>query len=231
MFERFLLPLLAAALLVGCASAGGSPAPSTPLAPGVRQLDHLTIGGERDFQAGFEPRTPDGAVRAVVEIPAGTLAKWEVKGDGLMHWDLEDGRPRVVRYLPYPVNYGIVPRAVLSKARGGDGDPLDVLVLGPALPRGALVETHVVGVIRLVDRGEIDDKLLAVAKDSPFETVRDLPELEQKFPGVTAILETWFAHYKGPERMEPRGFGDREEALALLERAIADWASEHAVPR
>ena len=217
-------------LLAACAA--GGPAPVGPdLAPGARRLDAETIQGERSFLAGWEPRSADGSVRAVVEIPAGRLDKWEVREDGLMHWDVEDGKPRVVRYLGYPVNYGMVPRTVLPEARGGDGDPLDILVLGAASPRGSVVDTKVIGMILLVDRGEKDDKLLAVAKGSPFEDVEDLAELKSRFPGVTEILETWFLHYKGPGKLVAHGYADREAALATLEQAIADYAAAHSAAR
>jgi inorganic pyrophosphatase len=165
-------------------------------------------------------RNPDGSVNALIEIPAGSNAKWEVrKEDGALAWEIEDGRPRVVQYLAYPANYGMIPRTLLPTEAGGDGDPLDVLVLGPALPRGALVRVQVVGALRLLDGGEFDDKLIAVAEDSPFASVRDLPDLERQFPGVTQILETWFAHYKGVGEIETRGFDGASEANAILSLA------------
>jgi inorganic pyrophosphatase len=208
------------------------PSSSMDLAPGARFIDERTIEGERNFLSGWEPRTEGGGVRGVVEIPAGRLDKWEVKNeDGLLHWDMKDGKPRVVKYLGYPLNYGMVPRTVLSKERGGDGDPLDMLFLGASIPRGSVVETRVVGVIRLTDSGEKDDKLIAVVQGSPFEGIQDLPDLEANFPGVTKILETWFANYKGPGKMVPGGFAGRAEALALLDQAIADYAGAHAAAR
>ena len=213
-------------LVLACTT-GGPPAASPDLAPGMRRIDAETLEGERSFLSGWAPRTEDGSVRMVVEIPAGRLDKWEVKEDGRLHWDQEDGKPRVVRYLGYPVNYGMVPRTVLSEARGGDGDPLDILVLGASLPRGSVVEARVIGMILLTDRGEVDDKLLAVARGTPFERVEDLAALEREFPGVTQILETWFLHYKGPGKMQARGFAGRDEALAALEQAIADYAAAH----
>jgi inorganic pyrophosphatase len=212
-------------------AAGGPPTPSSGLAPGARWIDAETIAGERNFLAGWEPKSADGWVRAVIEIPAGRLDKWEVKEDGLLHWDIEDGKPRVVRYLGYPANYGMVPRTVLSEARGGDGDPLDVLVLGASFPRGAVVDVRVIGMILLVDRGEGDDKLLAVAKGTPFEDVEDVQDLERKFPGVTKILETWFLNYKGPGKFVAKGFAGRDEAVATLDQAIADFAAAHSAAR
>jgi inorganic pyrophosphatase len=222
--------VLVGGLLAACA-AGGPAAPSPDLAPGVRRVDAQTIEGERNFLVGWDARGPDGSVRAVVEIPAGRLDKWEVKEDGLLHWDIEDGKPRVVRYLGYPVNYGMVPGTVLSEARGGDGDPLDILVLGASLPRGAVVETKLIGMILLVDRGEGDDKLLAVAKGSPFEDVEDVEDLDRRFPGVTAILETWFLNYKGAGKFVARGYAGPDVALATLEHAIADFEAAHSGAR
>lgn len=170
--------------------------------------------------SGHPTRTPGGDVNVVVEIPAGTNAKWETAKDGVgLIWERENGQPRVVRYLPYPANYGMVPGTHLSKAAGGDGDPLDVVLLGPARERGSVVAGRLIGVLRLLDRGEQDDKLLAVDLSGPLASVHDLTELERDFPGVTQIVEAWFAHYKGPGKIETSGFGDRAEAVAILERA------------
>ncbi|HKB15339.1 MAG TPA: inorganic diphosphatase [Planctomycetota bacterium] len=230
-------PILASTALLGALTAVGRPAPQTAaaapvLAPGARFVDEKTIEGEKNFLSGWEPRTEGGGVRAVVEIPAGRLDKWEGKNeDGLLHWDMKDGKPRVVKYLGYPTNYGMVPRTVLSKERGGDGDPLDILVLGASLPRGSVVETRVVGMIHLKDSGELDDKLIAVVAGSPFEGINDLSDLEAGFPGVTKILETWFANYKGPGKMVPSGFAGRDAALAFLDQGIADFAAAHPAAR
>jgi len=53
------------------------------------------------------------------------------KPDGIMKWAFEDGKPRVIKYLAYPGNYGMIPRTLLPKELGGDGDPLDIIMLGP----------------------------------------------------------------------------------------------------
>jgi inorganic pyrophosphatase len=128
-----------------------------------------------------------------------------------------------VDYLGYPGNYGMVPRTLLPKELGGDGDPLDVLVLGPAVPRGAVVRARVIGVLELFDGGEQDDKLLAVLEDTPFADIRDLRELDARFPGVSEIARIWFTNYKGPGVMESRGFGSAERALEILTAAMAAY--------
>lgn len=190
--------------------------------------DTLPVHAPDDFLRGYPARVEGGLVNAVIEIPTGTCEKWEVKSDGVMRWDLKDGKPRLVQYLGYPCNYGIVPQALLGRDLGGDGDPLDMLVLGPALPRGTVVAVRVVGVIRLVERGEKDDKLIGVTVDSPLASATNLAQLDELFPGVTAILRKWFENYKGRDALTCSGFGDKEEAEALLESARASFTKAEA---
>jgi inorganic pyrophosphatase len=97
--------------------------------PGLSFADNLTLRSPRNFLRDYPSRAADGLVNAVVEIPAGECEKWEVKSDGVMRWDMKDDKPRTVKYLGYPCNYGMVPRTKLGKELGGDGDPLDMLVL------------------------------------------------------------------------------------------------------
>jgi len=197
-----------------------------PIAEGTTLLDAETLVGEKNFLTGYRPKNPDGTVNAVVEIPAGYVSKWEVTDDdGNMHWDIEDGKPRMVAYLGYPVNYGMVPQTVLSEAMGGDGDPLDVLVLGEAIPRGTVLPVRVIAIVKLTDGGERDDKLVAVREGTAFSDLSDLGELEAQFGGVTGIVETWFMNYKGPGVFETQGWGGAGEAMATLDQAIEAYGS------
>lgn len=185
-----------------------------------------TLVGEKNFLTGYEPLNADGTVNVVVEIPAGTNAKWEVsKTDGAMKWEFKNGKPRVVKYLSYPGNYGMIPKTLLPKELGGDGDPLDVIVLGPAVQRGSVVSARLVGVLKLLDGGEQDDKLLAIMADSPLNEVSSLAELRANFHGVTEIVETWFVNYKGAGKMASQGFGDLDEAQAILQQAMSAFHS------
>lgn len=203
------------ALALGCAALD---APAT---------DPHTIRGERNFVSGYPALRADGHLNAVIEIPAGSNAKWETASSGeVMRWERQDGALRLVRYLPYPANYGMIPGTLLPESAGGDGDPLDVLVLGPSLARGSVVVARPVGVLRLTDDGERDDKILAVVAGGPLADADDVPDLDDHYPGVTAILEIWFTGYKGGGRIESRGFGDRAEALRVLEQAAGFYAQE-----
>ncbi|MCP3914600.1 MAG: inorganic diphosphatase [bacterium] len=197
---------------------------------GPQRLDEHTVVAVRSYLTGWEPVTPGGFVNVVIEIPAGTNAKWEVdKDDGALKWELNEGKPRVVQYLPYPGNYGMVPRTLLPEELGGDGDPLDVIVLGPAVARGRVVRARLVGVLKLLDGGEQDDKLLAVVDGTPLGVLKDLDELNERFPGVTSIVETWFTSYKGRGEMESRGFADAETANTILRASIEAFDAAHAV--
>lgn len=209
---------LTAALAAGIAATAFSA--SADLSPEYTARDGGTLIATGTPIERIPARNADGSINALIEIPAGTNAKWEVrKQDGALAQELEDGRPRVVAYLPYPANYGMIPRTLLAVAEGGDGDPLDVIVLGPALARGTVVRVRMIGVLRLMDGGERDDKLIAVGMNSPFESVRDISDLESDFPGVTSILETWFSNYKGRGVLESGGFEDAKSANEILERA------------
>ncbi len=179
--------------------------------------DPYTVVGPKNYVTDYAAMNDDGTVNVVVEIPSGTNAKWEVsKADGVLRWEFKNGAPRVVKYLPYPGNYGMVPRTLLPKELGGDGDPLDVIVLGPAEPRGAIVKVHLIGVLKLLDGGEQDDKLLAIQDGGPLGEVKDIADLDGRFPGVTTIVETWFQSYKGPGVMESKGLAGPEVAREVL---------------
>jgi inorganic pyrophosphatase len=163
----------------------------------------------------------------VAEIPAGTNAKWEVdKATGTLHWEQKNGRPRVVQYLAYPGNYGMIPSTSLPYEVGGDGDPLDVLLLGPAVERGSVVPARPIGVLRLLDDGERDDKILAVQTQGPLSDVRDLVSLDANYAGALTIIETWFTNYKGPGRLISKGYGDAAEALSVVKQASGYFNSK-----
>lgn len=181
--------------------------------------------GDLHFVRDISSRTDEGLVNVVIEIPAGTNAKWEVvKSTGKLELEQHNGRPRVVDYLAYPGNYGMVPRTLLPKELGGDGDPLDVIVLGPALERGSVVAVRLIGVLELLDGGEQDDKLIAVQPGSPLGDASSLAELDDRYVGISQILEIWFSNYKGPGKMEAKGFGDPTRASEILEAAISAYS-------
>ena len=194
------------------------------IASGLILKDEYTIVGKKNFMNDFIPLNNDGTINIIVEIPTGTIGKWEVdKSDGNLKWEFKKGKPRIVKFLGYPGNYGMIPRTMLPKELGGDGDPLDVIVLGPSVPRGSVVSAKLIGVLKLLDGGEQDDKLLAVLENSPLFGVNNVSELNRDFNGVTKIVEIWFESYKGPGEIISNGFGNNEEALKILNFSINEY--------
>ncbi|WP_252031823.1 ParB-like protein [Vibrio sp. SCSIO 43135] len=196
----------------------------------LKKVDDFTLEMKRSF-TDFPPSTDGNTVNAIVEIPTGTSAKWELskENENQLIWEYKNGAPRVVEYLGYPGNYGTIPQTALPKELGGDGDPLDVLVLGQAVPRGEVVSARLIGVLKMLDGDEQDDKLIAVlTNDSPFSGVESLTELDERFIGVKDIVKIWFESYKGKDGgMEVIGWGDEKEAGAILNQSESAYITSN----
>lgn len=193
------------------------------LAEGFRMEGYsLVYDANKDlnFFRDFAAVNADGSINTVIEIPQGDNAKFEVSEEtGVMSWELKSGVPRLIKYLGYPCNYGMMPRTI-----GGDGDSLDTLTLGRMELRGTVAQAKVIGVMHLIDGDDIDDKIIAVLPDSPMYGVNNMVELEQQFPGVKTILKTWFENYKGPgSGLVVDSFGDADDAWAVIAAGSAQY--------
>ena len=166
------------------------------------------------------PINSDLTIHVVIENPAGTVEKWEVRADGRLAQERVDGATVLVPYLPWPVNTGMVPRTLLSEELGGDKEPLDVLVLGPALPRGSTVRAVPIGLLHIVDRLERDDKIIAVLPGTPFAELGDVEELEERYPGVREILAIWYTNSRPGGAIEVQGYGSRAAARRLISECV-----------
>ena len=97
-----------------------------------------------------------------------------------------------------------------------------MLFRSPPIDRGEVAIAKLIGVLKLEDGGEQDDKLIAVQVNSPLKKADSIEELDERFPGISQILELWFTNYKGKGKMKSKGFGDLQEAEKIL-----NTASEH----
>jgi inorganic pyrophosphatase len=162
-----------------------------------------------------------GNLQGVIEIPAGTSRKFEFdQQTRQFRQDLRQGSPRTIDFLPYPVNYGFIPSTRMDKERGGDGDPLDVLVLSEYLPTGTILEVQPIGLLQLEDGGEFDHKVLAIPVDAALRIIRatDWRSFQQDYSAIRHILELYFMYYDGLGVMKVMGWGDEREALAEVKK-------------
>lgn len=154
-------------------------------------------------------------VDAIIEIPKGSRSKYEL--------DKKTGMLRLDRVLYssvyYPANYGFIPRTYCD-----DKDPLDILVLAQVnvLPM-CIQRAKVIGVMKMIDGGEADDKIIAVSPDdrsvSHIEDISDLPD------HFIREIRAFFEDYKKLENktVEVEEFGDRAAAQEVVLQAIKDY--------
>ena len=164
----------------------------------------------------------DGYVNVLIEIPSGTLEKWELNKDsGIIERDYKNGKPRTINYLGYPANYGMIPNTLSNEELGGDGDPLDILVLGSPINKGELVKVKVIGMIEMLDNGQKDDKFIAVKKnDLIFSKINKVQEIKENFPGLLKILKLWFENYKGINQIQVTNIYEKSIANEILLNSI-----------
>lgn len=154
-------------------------------------------------------KTPPSIVNAIIEIPKGSRAKYEIdKDSGLIKLD------RVLRgSMMYPLHYGIIPQTLFD-----DGDPLDIMVLMQVtvVPL-TLVSCRVIGVMRMIDQDVEDDKILAVAENDPSVSgIFDVSDLSES---LKSELKDFFENYTVLEgkTVKITGFLNREEAANTIE--------------
>lgn len=157
-------------------------------------------------------------VNGIVEIPKGCRAKYELdKDSGLLRLD------RVLySSVYYPANYGFIPQTY-----GDDGDPLDILVLSQAevIPL-CIVPARILGVMRMLDQGEADDKIIAVADGDP--SVRHFHDISELPDHTISEMRSFFEDYKKLEKKEVtvEEFQGYERAIEILEHCMDNYNKE-----
>ena len=159
-------------------------------------------------------------VNGIIEIPKNTRAKYELdKKSGLLMLD------RVLySSVYYPANYGFIPRTFCD-----DQDPLDILVLSQieVVPL-CIVPAKVIGVMRMLDQGEADDKIIAVAlHDMSWNHYNDISELPSHFKRE---IKNFFEDYKKLEQktVKVEDFLDKTVAMEIVLTAIEDYKAKFA---
>ena len=165
----------------------------------------------------YDTFNDDKTFNAVVEISSGMREKWQVsKLNGSLIREFYMGAPRNIQYAPYPVNYGMIPKTISPISRGGDGDPLDVFILGEPLKQGEVVKVKALGILKMNDTGDKDDKIIAVRKKSKFYKFNNIEHLNSEYPKILNEVKNWFENYKGKNVVEFIEFGSNIEADELI---------------
>ena len=155
---------------------------------------------------------PHEVVTAVIEIPGGSRNKYELdKVSGLFKLD------RVLySAVVYPSDYGLIPRTLHE-----DGDPLDIIVrINEPTFTGCLIDVRPIGVLTMLDRGEPDDKILAVPANDPNSSeFFDIADIQQHY---LKEVEHFFQIYKDLEgkRVEILGWEKSDVAMKVITESI-----------
>lgn len=152
---------------------------------------------------------------AVIEIPKGSKCKYEL--------DKQSGLLRLDRILytstHYPANYGFIPRTYAD-----DGDPLDVLVLcSEAIYPMTLVRVYPIGVMRMLDGGKMDDKIIAVPFSDP--TYLGITSIDELPPHIFDEIMHFFSVYKQLESKQTavQSLFGKEKAEQIVKEAIESY--------
>ena len=154
-------------------------------------------------------------ITAMIEIPKGSKSKYELdKASGYLILD------RVLHSsMTYPYNYGFIPQTYCD-----DKDPLDILILTQVkvLPM-SLMRAKVIGVMRMIDGGEIDDKIIAVSPDDP--SVSHIENIEELPAHALLELKAFFEDYKKLENkeVEVEKFQNKEKGWEIVSQSMVDY--------
>ena len=160
-------------------------------------------------------RITENRFETLIEIPKGSKTKYEL--------DKETGLLRLDRVLytstVYPANYGFIPHTLAD-----DGDPLDVLVLcNESIFPMTLVTCMPIGVIKMVDGDELDEKIIAVPVNDPnYKHYYDIKELP---PHLFDEMMHFFEVYKALEHKVTavKEICHKYEASEIIRKCLANY--------
>lgn len=164
-----------------------------------------------------EKRITSENFTAVIEISKGSKKKYELdKSTGYLMLD------RILHTSTvYPANYGFIPKTISE-----DNDPLDVLVLcQESLAKLILVQCYPIGVLEMIDGGEVDEKIIAIPFGDPswnsYKDISDLPE------HIFDELKHFFEVYKALENKETavNRISGRDVAIKVIEESKERYKS------
>lgn len=179
----------------------------------------LVFGCKKQDLSKLDTYTSEGFITAVIEIPAGTTKKVEYNKQLLeFKVDQINGKDRLIKFLPYLGNYGFIPGTLSDKTKGGDGDPLDIIVLSDTKQTGTVLSVIPIAVLRIVDEGEEDDKIIAVPEKTTDRIldVETYIEWQERYPASITMLLTWYNNYDTSGQNVILGIEDETVAETII---------------
>lgn len=174
-------------------------------------------------------------VRAYIEILPNDVIKYEIcKETGFLKVD----RPQKFSSVPSTL-YGFIPQTysaeettkLSKKALRGDGDPLDICILSelPIQRADIIMDVRVIGGIKLLDSGEVDDKIIAILNGDPYYD--KIKELEDLNPVILNRIRHYFLSYKSipgeAMKTEIENIYGREEAYKVIDAGRLDYKNHY----
>lgn len=158
-------------------------------------------------------------LQAVVEIPAGT--NQPITYDAKTR-EFNSLAGRLVRFLPYPGNFGFIPSTSITAAQGGDDRPVDILVLAESQPSGTVLAVMPLGLLLLERDGLLDPKVIATpAKPSQqLLAATDFATFNQEYPVVKNILTQWFQHANPGQKVRIIGWKNEQYAEEYIRKRM-----------
>lgn len=154
---------------------------------------------------------------AVIEIPAGTNYKIEYQPErNIFEIDSTKDKPRVIQFLPYPVNYGFIPST--KSALGKNSDPLDILVYSKPIKTGQILAVKPIAILKMLDDGEADDKVLSIPLDEKYHImdIENFADLSKNHSQLRDMIAEWFLYYDKNADIQILGWFDESKALKTI---------------
>ncbi len=163
-----------------------------------------------------------GIINTIMEVSAGSINKYEII--------TESGQLKLDRVgyssLSYPFSYGAIPMTW-----DFDGDPLDVEIINitePLVP-GSLVEARVIGVMKFIDGGEVDDKIIAVLNaDKRSDHIKNVDDLGEYFKTETKYFWENLKALKKAGSGVVETFHGPDEAIKIIKECQEKYQKEYA---
>jgi len=255
-------PLYAAALRSSFSTTTKSSSSSYLTELAGKQVDGFTLRNESDFRIfitkngqrispwhdieAFPGGKPGKIVNFVNEIPRGTVEKMEISTKEALNPIKQDVKKEKLRLYPFQslVNYGAIPQTWedpthkdASTGFMGDNDPVDVCEIGSRVAAmGEVRPVKVLGILGMIDEGELDWKVLAVDVEDPNAAkLNTVDDVEKLMPGKIQSIVKWFQVYKKPDGKPENKFAfdnkamDADFAVKVISETHRHWQKKEAL--